>query len=103
MKSFDHSEIVPGSIQFAEGNVAEGRDLEWRIMACLKTRIPDIKDIHITVVGNTAVIRGRVRTLQEKWLYLKCCRHVPGIMRVVDDITLAEQAPIYFDPEKGQL
>ena len=90
MQSPDHPELIPTPIQFAEGNVAEGQDLKWRITACLNTRIPDLKDIHITVVGNTAVLRGKVRTLQEKLLCLKCCRHVPGVMRIVDDLIVAE-------------
>ena len=99
MKSSDHPEILPGLIQFAEGDVAEGRDLKWRIIACLKTRIPDLKGIHITVVGNTAVLRGKVRSMQEKSLCLKCCHHLPGVMRVVDDLTLAEQTPVSREEE----
>ena len=90
MKSSDHGELVPTPIHFAEGDVADGRDLKWRITACLNTRIPDLKGIHVTVVGNTAVLRGNVRTLQEKWLCLKCCRDIPGVMRIVDDLIAAE-------------
>jgi len=100
MKSSDQPDHVPAPIQFAEGDTSQGRDLKWRIMACLKTRIPDLKGIHITVVGNTAVLRGHVRTSQEKWLCLKCCRHVPGVMRVVDDLIAADQALVYFNPDE---
>lgn len=99
MKSSDQPELVATPIQFAAGDVAEGRELKWRITACLKTRIPDLQGIHITVVGNTAVLRGRVRTLKEKWLCLKCCHHVPGVMRVVDDLTTPEQGASHFDSE----
>jgi osmotically-inducible protein OsmY len=102
MKSSDHPELVPAPNQLAQGDTSKAGDLKWRITACLTTRIPDLKGIHITVVGNTAVLRGNVRTLQEKWLCLKCCRHVPGVMRIVDDLIAAEQALIYFDPEEGQ-
>jgi hypothetical protein len=99
MKTPDQPEIVPAPTHFAEGDTSQGRDLKWRIMACLKSRIPDLKDIRITVVGNTAVLRGKVRTMQEKWLCLKCCRHVPGVTRVVDDLTAADQTLIYFNPD----
>jgi hypothetical protein len=56
MNSSDRPEIVPAPTHFAEGDTSQGRDLKWRIMACLKIRIPDLKDIRITVVGNTAVL-----------------------------------------------
>jgi hypothetical protein len=103
MKSSDFPETMPAPTHFADGDVAEGHDLRWRIMACLRGRIPDLQGIHITVFGNTAVLRGKVRTVQEKWLCLKCCPHVPGVIRVVDDLTVAEQAVIYFDPEEELL
>ena len=99
MNSSDRPEIVPAPTHFAEGDTSQGRDLKWRIVACLKSRIPDLKDIRITVVGNTAVLRGTVRTLQEKWLCLKCCRYVPGVTRVVDDLTAAEQTLVDFNPD----
>jgi hypothetical protein len=100
MKSSDHSEVVPAPIQFAAGDVAEGHDLKWRIMACLRSCIPGIQSIHVTVFGNTAALRGEVRTLQEKRLGINCCRHVPGVMRVVDDLTVAEQTPVFLDPKE---
>ena len=100
MKSSDSPEIVSAPPQFAEGHVAQGRDLEWRITACLKTRIPDLKGIRITVVGSTAVLRGKVRTVEERWLCLKCCHHVPGVARVVNDLIVDEQALIYLNPEE---
>ena len=98
MKTSDHPELVPTPIQYATGDVAEGHDLKWRIMACFRCRIPEIEGIHVTVSGSTVVLRGKVRSSHEKRLCLECCRHVPGVMRVVDDLTIPEQGATYFDP-----
>lgn len=99
MKSSDRPELVAAPAQYAEGDPSQGRDLKWRIRACLVSRIPDLTGVHVTVAGSTAVLRGKVRTSQEKRLCVRCCRHVPGVMRVVDDLTAAEPALIYFDPD----
>lgn len=108
MKTSDYPELVPAlnqfaPNQFATGDVAEGHDLRWRIMACLRCRIPELQGIHVTVFGNTAALRGEVRSLHEKRLFLECCRHVPGVIRVVDDLTVADETPVYLDAEEGVL
>jgi osmotically-inducible protein OsmY len=47
--------------------------------------------IHITVIGSTAAMRGTVRSPQDKRLCLECCRHVPGVTRVVDDLIVDDE------------
>ncbi|MBI3866756.1 MAG: BON domain-containing protein [Planctomycetia bacterium] len=91
MRISDDPELVPAPNQFAAGDVAEGHDIKWRIMACFRCRIPEVQGIHVTVFGNTAVLRGKVRSLHDRRLCLECCRHVPGVMRVVDELTSTEQ------------
>ena len=102
MKSSDDPELVPAPNQFATGDMAEGHHLRWRIIACFSCRIPDLCGVHVTVVGNTAVLRGKVRSLHEKRLCLECCRHVPGVMRVVDELIVADEKLVNVDPEEGQ-
>lgn len=68
-------------------------DLKWRIQACLRQRIPDLQGIHVTVVGNTAVLRGQVRSQCDKRFCIECCRHVPGVMRVLDELLVDESDP----------
>jgi osmotically-inducible protein OsmY len=86
MKSANNSEI-PAGIHFAKPDTSDRHDLEWRITACLRDRLPGLRgDIHVTVIGSTAAIRGTVRSLEDRRLCLECCRHVPGVMRVVDDL-----------------
>ena len=99
MKTSDYPELVPAphefvANQFATGDVAEGHDLKWRIMACFRSRIPDVQGIHVTVFGTTAVLRGKVPSLHEKRLYVECCRHVPGVMRVMDDLIVGEPTSV---------
>jgi hypothetical protein len=103
MNSSDQEEITLAPTLFAEGDTTTGHNLKWRIMACLGGRLPEFLGIHVTVFGNTAALRGQVPSLHEKRLFLQCCRHVPGVMRVVDDMCVAEQALLYHDPEEELL
>jgi len=80
---------LPAPARFADRETLRGQDLQWRIAACLRERIPDFPGIHIAACGSTALLRGDVRTSAEKQLCLDCCRHVPGVMRVVDELTVA--------------
>lgn len=99
MKSSDSRETVPASTQYAAGDLSKGHDLKWRITACLRERFPELPSIHITVFGNTAALRGEVDSLSEKRLCIEYCRHVPGVMRVVDDLTVGKQKRTYLDPD----
>jgi osmotically-inducible protein OsmY len=77
--------------QFAKPDTSDSEDLKGRVMACLQDRNADVRGIHLTVFGGTVAIRGYVRSLKEKRLCVECCRHVPGVMRVVDDLIVAEE------------
>jgi len=101
MDSADQPEIVPAPAptHFAAGEAAFGHDLNRRILACLRERIPDLKGIHVAAFGNTAVLRGEVRTIEEKRVCVECCRRVPGVMKIVNDLTVADHSPIHFDPK----
>jgi osmotically-inducible protein OsmY len=101
MEPADQPEIVPAPAHFAAGDAGLGHDLNRRIMASLRERIPDLKGIHVAVFGNTAVLRGEVRTLDEKQACVECCRRVPHVTKIVNDLTVADQSPIHFDPEEG--
>jgi osmotically-inducible protein OsmY len=87
MKNSNDPELAAGPDQFATGDATEDHELKWRIMACFQCRIPEVTGIRVTVFGNTAVLRGNVRSSHDKRICLECCRHVPGVMRVVDDLT----------------
>ncbi|HEY3964916.1 MAG TPA: BON domain-containing protein [Planctomycetaceae bacterium] len=83
--------LVP--TRFATADVADRYNLKWRIAAYFRYRISDLQRIRITVFGTSVALRGKVRSSHEKRLCLECCRHVPGVVRVVDDLTIGEQIP----------
>ncbi len=84
----------------AAGKTSPPSGLARRIMTCLKNRIPNLPEIHVTVVGGTVAIRGNVGSRQEKWLCLECCRRVPGVMRVIDELVGTEEFKVVdHDPE----
>jgi osmotically-inducible protein OsmY len=100
MDSSDDPDLAGAPTRFAEGDAAEGDDLKRRISACFGERFPSLKSIQVAVFGKTAALRGEVRSLQEKFECLECCRTIPGITRVVDDLIAVERDPFHFDPEE---
>ena len=68
----------------------ECADLDRPILLELQRQFPDIDLIRITAFGNTAVLSGRVQSLKERHLCVECCRKVPGISRVVDELFIGE-------------
>lgn len=83
----------PAPTHFAEGDTSKAYDLKSRIVACLATRIPNLRDVHVTVFGGTAVLRGALSSAHEMRLCLECCRHVPGVMRGVNELVVASEKP----------
>ena len=90
------SAFFPTPTPFAEQPVsAEPHDLKWRIQACLRERIAESREIYLAVMGGTVVIRGQVMSHHEKRVYMECCRHVPGVVRVVDELLVEDGATVY--------
>jgi hypothetical protein len=77
----------------AEFDTPDRNELTWRITACLRERVPDLHEIRVTAIGNTAAIRGTLRSLHEKRLCLECCRRVPGVRRVIDELIVIDASP----------
>lgn len=100
MESPDDPMNVPAPTHFAKGDTFDGDDLKRQIMASLKDRLPDLQGVHVTVFGTSVALRGKVSTKNEKRECVEYCRHVPGVMRVVNDLVVAEQKPVFLDPEE---
>ena len=83
------SEIGLVPPQFADTDIFKETDLRRRVVACLKTRLPGLEGIEVTVMGNTVIIRGELLSAEEKWRCGECCRHVPGVMRVMDKLVVS--------------
>ena len=93
-----YADSAPPESRFAEPELDERHALTSRIMACLRDRIPDLERVHVTVIGNTAAMRGTLRSQHDKRLCLECCRHVPGVRRVVDELIIAEEIVVECGP-----
>ena len=63
-------------------------DLKRRVQACLATRFPSLADTEIAVIGRTVIFRGDALSDVEKRLCTECCRHVPGVARVMEKVVV---------------
>ena len=91
MKSSDNPELVPAPDNFAKSDTADGDQLKQRIRASLKDRFSNLQGVHVTVFGTTVALRGKVPSKDDKRLILEYCRTVPGVMRVVNDLIVADE------------
>ena len=69
---------------------AEDRDLEHRIVIFLQDRhVPDCQSVQVKAASGTVVVRGQVSSAHSKWLCMECCRHVAGVIKLVDKVRIA--------------
>ncbi len=43
-------------------------------------------DVEIEAAGGIVVLRGRLPAAADKRQFLECCRHVPGVLRLIDQV-----------------
>ena len=68
-------------------------DLEKRLRIFLDQRnLPSLRRVRVSADNGVIRLRGRVRSFHEKQLCLSCCRHVAGVVGVVDQIIVEDQA-----------
>ena len=73
--------------QLAERRVVVDSGLQRRIVSCLIARhVPGVRRVEVEAIGGRVIVRGRVPSRHVKWLCLECCRHVAGVMRLVDQL-----------------
>ena len=74
----------------------EDVDLENRIANFLsQRRVPDGKRIRTNARLGTVVISGKLPSRHAKWLCIECCRHVAGVVKLIDRVDV--------EPEHAQL
>lgn len=62
-------------------------DLRRRIVSLLRTRgVPKAEALEVEVNGRTVTVRGRLPDRHAKWLCLECCRHVAGVLKLIDNV-----------------
>ena len=75
-------------------------DLEHRLVNFLDARhVPEREAVHLDVHGGTVVVRGPLHSDHAKWLCLECCRHVAGVIKLVDEIVVELPPP----PRTGRI
>jgi osmotically-inducible protein OsmY len=99
IESSEQPEIVPAPSQFAAGDTSDANGLKLRIAAFLRDSHPNSQGVHVTVIGGTAVLRGTVSLPQDKVRCLNACHRVSGVIRVVDELIVAEEKTVRFDPD----
>ena len=64
-------------------------EIKRRITILLSQRgVSSLRRLHIEVKDGTVTLRGYVASFYERQLCLSCCRHVPGVFRMVDEINV---------------
>jgi osmotically-inducible protein OsmY len=93
--------VAGNSLDASIGSDAD-RDLERRVMNYLVGRqVPSLRQIAVEADRGTVTMRGRVYSFHHKQLCINCCTRVAGVVRLVDELTVAassdakvEAAPI---------
>ena len=73
----------------AEDDVAEDLELRRRIVNYLHQRLADLGSLEVETHHGTAILCGVVPSNSVYWRCLDCCRHVPGVLHVVDRLVVA--------------
>lgn len=62
-------------------------DLECRVRVFLNQRnVLALRHIKVSANNGIVNLHGHVRSFYEKQLCLNCCRHVAGVVQIVDEI-----------------
>ena len=100
MESSEQPEVVPAPRQFASADPSSAKELKSRIVACVREGLPNSPSVHVTVFGGTVVLRSTLSSAQDKLRCLENCRRVPGVIRVVDELVVADEMPVRFDSDE---
>ena len=93
---------LPSEYRQLEPSAIEEFDLQRRVTNFLARRGIPTQLLRVEEESGTVIVRGCLPSLHAKWLCLECCRHVAGVMAVVDDIEVgstAEAQPVDDDDD----
>ena len=66
-------------------------DLERRVRVYLTGRhVSGLRQIAVRARNGTVTLQGQVDSFYQKQLCLTCCRHVAGVITLVDEVEVAE-------------
>ena len=70
--------------------IAKDHDLEHRIVNFLQDRhVPECQGVQVKATVGTVIVSGQVSSAHSKWLCMECCRHVAGVIKLVDKVRIA--------------
>lgn len=68
-------------------------DLRRRVLSFLAGRhLAALRSIEVEARGGTVTLRGKVHTFYEKQLTQQCSRRVAGVVRLIDEVDVAQPA-----------
>ncbi len=71
-------------------STSEDRELARRTRLFLCTRgVCGADQVAVKVAGRTVIVCGELASREAKWQCLECCRHVAGVLRVIDQLRVA--------------
>ena len=71
----------------------EDMELEHRLVSFLQERhVLENGSLEVEAHGGVVVVGGRVPSPHAKWLCIGCCRHVAGVIKLVDEIEVSSAA-----------
>ena len=78
-------------------------DLERRIALFLSQRgVPRKRNFQVNAECGTVTLRGRLPSPQAKRYCLECCRHVAGVIRIIDQLEVETAEAGRGRPERGR-
>jgi len=70
--------------------VDQNEDLKRRVVNYLVGRqMPSLGRIHVDADNGTVVLSGSVKSFYEKQLCLHCCQRVAGVVKLIDEVSVA--------------
>jgi osmotically-inducible protein OsmY len=67
------------------------RELAERVRRFLRDRVPECVDVAVEASGCTVILHGHAPSSHAKRLCVECCRHIAGVVHVVDELEIDEQ------------
>ncbi len=88
------SEAAISNSQFEDPQHTQERVLQKRVAACLESRHPELAGVDVTTIGRTVIFQGDSLTAEEKHRLYECCRHIPGVSRVMEKTVVFAQSVV---------
>ncbi|HRX77538.1 MAG TPA: BON domain-containing protein [Pirellulaceae bacterium] len=74
--------------------IKQDDDLKTRLVNFLHSRrVPGREFVRLNVHSGTVIVRGLLQSTHAKWLCIECCRHVAGVIKLVDELVIDAPRP----------